>query len=192
LAQPSQTFLEEATDAARGVWALLLGRSDAARYFDFSPRGIVGSFIALVLAAAVSIFGPQVLGVPAPAGAATSAAILAALLFAIQIGAAYVVLQVMGRLDGFTPYLVADNWVNLFVSLFGAVCIVIFGGDVMLLVIGLMSIIIEINIARRIVTLAPAQVAIFIVAQVAAQLIGLLLLGGLVLQSMGPLPPAGG
>ena len=44
-------------------------------------------------------------------------------------------------------------------------------------------------IARRIVTLAPMQIAIFIVAQIAAQLLGLLVLGGVLLQAMGPLPP---
>lgn len=183
----SSTFLQEATDAARGALALVLGRADAARYFDFSPRGVIGSLIALVLAVAVSVFGPQLLGVAAPAGAASSMAILSVLLFALQLGAAYVVLQMMGRLDGFMPYLVADNWVNFFVSLVGALSIVLFGGsDVMLLVVGIISIVVEVNIARRIVTLAPMQIVFFIVAQIVAQLIGLLVLGGLLLQAMGP------
>jgi len=93
----------------------------------------------------------------------------------------------MGRLDGFMPYLVADNWVNFYVSLIGAISIVLLGGsDIMLLVVGLLSIIIEINIARRIVTLAPVQIAIFIVAQVVAQFVGLMVLGGIILQTMGP------
>lgn len=187
--QSSPTFLEEALDAARGAWALVLGRPDVARHFDFSTRGLIGSFIALVLAVGVSVFGPMLLGVPSPAGAATSMTLLSLLLFGLQIGAAYIVLNMMGRLDGFMPYLVADNWVNFFVSVIGAVSIVLIGGsDVLLLAVGLVSIIIEINIARRIVTLAPMQIAIFIVAQVVAQLVGLLVLGGLILQTMGPLP----
>ncbi|ODT73248.1 MAG: hypothetical protein ABS75_00790 [Pelagibacterium sp. SCN 63-23] len=187
MAQPNQTFLQEAASAASGCWALITGRPDAARYFDFSMRGVIGSFIALFLALALSVFGPQLLGVAAPAGAATSAAILAALLFALQLAAAYFVLRSMGRIDGFLPYVVADNWVNFYVSLVGSVSIVLLGGsDVMLLVVGVLSIVIEVNIARRIVTLAPMQIAIFIVVQIVAQLIGLLLLGGLMLQSMGP------
>ncbi|MFC3705092.1 hypothetical protein ACFOOL_10015 [Devosia honganensis] len=187
MAQPNQTFPQEALSAAAGCWALVLGRPDAARHFDFSPRGVLGSFIALLLAVAVSVFGPQLLGVPAPAGAATSAAILAALLFALQLGAAYFTLRAMGRLDGFMPYVVADNWVNFFVSLLGTISVVLLGGsDIMLLVVGIVSIVVEVNIARRIVTLAPMQVAIFIVVQIAAQLAGLLLLGGLMLQAMPP------
>ncbi|MEQ8598493.1 MAG: hypothetical protein RLP98_01095 [Devosia sp.] len=185
--QSSPTFVEEALDAARGAWALVLGRQDAANYFDFSQRGLIGSFIALLLAIAVSVFGPQLLGVGSPTGAAAGMTLLSGLLFALQIGAAYFVLQMMGRLDGFMPYLVADNWVNFYVSLIGAISIVLLGGsDIMLLVVGLLSIIIEINIARRIVTLAPVQIAIFIVAQVVAQFVGLMVLGGIILQTMGP------
>jgi hypothetical protein len=187
LPQSSPTFFEEALDAARGAWALVLGRQDAASYFDFSQRGLIGSFIALLLAIAVSVFGPQLLGVGSPTGAAAGMTLLSGLLFALQIGAAYFVLRMMGRLDGFMPYLVADNWVNFYVSLIGAISIVLLGGsDIMLLVVGVLSIIIEINIARRIVTLAPVQIAIFIVAQVVAQFVGLMVLGGIILQTMGP------
>jgi len=72
LPQSSPTFVEEALDAARGAWALVLGRQDAANYFDFSQRGLIGSFIALVLAIAVSVFGPQLLGVGPASGACYS------------------------------------------------------------------------------------------------------------------------
>lgn len=186
--QSNSSFFDEARNAAQGVWALVLGRQDAARYFDFSPRGLIGSFIALVLAIGVSVFGPQLFGVPTAGGAAASMTLLSAILFGLQIGAAYIVLNMLGRLDGLLPYLVADNWVNFYVSLVGALSLVLLGGsDVMLLVVGVVSIVVEINIARRIVTLAPMQIAIFIVAQVAAQLLGLLFLGGIILQAMGPL-----
>lgn len=176
--------------ALRGCWALVMGRRDASSYFDFSQRGLVGSFIALVLAVGVSVYGPMLMGVPAPAGAAAGMSLMSVLLFGLQIGAAYIVLSLMGRLDGFVPYIVADNWVNFFVSLVGALSIVVLGGsDIMLLVVGLVNIIIEVNIARRIVTLAPIQIVLFIVAQVVAQLLGLLVLGSFLLQAMGPLPP---
>lgn len=186
MSQPFPTFFEEARDAARGAWALVLGRQDAPQYFDFSLRGLIGSLIALVLAIGVSVFGPMLLGVDGPSGAAAGMTLLSALLFGLQIGAAYFVLAMLGRLDGFLPYLVADNWVNFFVSLIGALSIVLLGGsDIMLLVVGVISLVVEVNIARRIVTLAPMQVAMFIVAQVLAQLLGLLVLGGLILQAMG-------
>jgi len=187
LPQSSPTFVEEALDAARGTWALVFGRQDAASYFDFSQRGLIGSFIALLLAVAVSVFGPQLLGAGSPTGAAAGVTLLSALIFAVQIGAAYLVLQMMGRLDGFMPYLVADNWANFYVSLFGLLLSVLLGAsDIMLLVMGVLAIVIEVNIARRIVTLAPVQVAIFIVAQLAANFIGLMILGGFILQTMGP------
>lgn len=186
MAQKNRTFLEEALDAARGSWALVLGRADAARNFDFSPHGLVGSFIALVIALGVSVFGPMLFGIAAPPGSASGTAILAVALFAVQIAAAWLVLRQMGRLDGFVPYLVADNWVNLFVSLFGTLTLGLFGGsDLMLFVAGAISIVIEVNIARRIVTLAPMQIAIFIVAQIAAQLAGIVMLGGLLLGAAG-------
>ena len=174
----------------RGCWALITGRADAARYFDFTQHGLVGSFIALVLATGISVFGPMLLGVPSAPGAATGAALLACLLFALQIAAAYIVLRQMGRLDGLIPFIVADNWVNFTVSLFGTVILVLLGGsEVMLFAVGIISIVIEVNIARRIITLSPMQVATFIVVQIVAQLIGVLILGGIMLGSM-PVPPA--
>lgn len=186
MAQNLPSFLQEALGAGRGTLALLRGRQDAPQYFDFSLRGLIGSFIALLLAIGVSVFGPMVFGMASPSGAAASMTLLSALLFGVQIGAAYFVLAMLGRLDGFLPYLVADNWVNFFVSLVGALSIVLLGGsDIMLLVVGVVSLVIEVNIARRILTLAPMQVAMFIVAQIVAQLLGLLVLGGILLQAIG-------
>jgi hypothetical protein len=191
LAYQNQTFLEEATSAIQGCWALIIGRQDAARFFDFTQRGLIGSFIALVLATGISVFGPALLGVPSLPGAATSATMLAALLFALQIGAAYLVLRQMGRLDGLVPFMVADNWVNFVVSSVGTIILVLVGGsDVMLFAVGIISIVVEVNIARRILTLSPMQVATFIVVQIVAQLIGVLILGGILLQSMPSVPPA--
>ncbi len=185
MAYQNQTFLEEAMSAVRGSWALITGRPESARYFDFTQRGLVGSFIALVLATGISVFGPMLLGVPSQGGAATGAVMLAVMLFALQIAAAYIVLRQMGRLDGLVPFIVADNWVNFVVSLFGTVVLVLLGGsEVMLLAVGIVSIVIEVNIARRIITLSPLQVATFIVVQIVAQLIGVLILGGIMLGSM--------
>ncbi|WP_268904374.1 hypothetical protein [Devosia aurantiaca] len=37
MAYQNQTFIEEAVNAARGCWALIIGRADAARAISISP-----------------------------------------------------------------------------------------------------------------------------------------------------------
>lgn len=178
--QESSTFIDELIDAARGCFALLRGKSEAANYFDFSQRGLIGSFIAFLIASAMGAFGAQLFGAQGAPGAATQALILGGILFVVQLGVSYLVLRQMGRTDGFVPFIVADNWATFFTSILSLV-LVLFGGpnDAVILAIGVVVIIVEINIARRVVTLAPAQIAIFIVAQVAASALGLILLGGM-------------
>lgn len=185
MAQKSSTFLDELANAARGCFALLTGNRQAATYFDFGQRGLVGSIIAFLIASALGAFGSQLLGMPSPPGAATQALILGGVLFLLQLGVCYLVLRQMGRLDGFIPFLVADNWATFFTSILSLLLIVFGGpGDVVIIAIGLVVIIVEVNIARLIVTLAPLQIAIFIIAQVVASALGLLLLGGML-----PAPP---
>ena len=181
MAQKSSTFLDELVNAARGCFALLTGNRQAVTWFDFSQRGLVGSLIAFVIASALGAFGSQLFGMPSAPGVATQALIQGALLFVIQVGVSYLVLRWMGRLDGFLPFLVADNWATFFTSIL-ALGLVMFGGpaDVVVVAIGIMVIIVEINIARLIVTLAPGQIAIFIGAQLIVSVLALLLLGGMV------------
>lgn len=180
LPQPT-SITQELAAAARGFAALLTGNRHAADHFDFSQRGLVGSFIALILASAITAFGPGLLGVAAEPGTATRSIILGAALFLLQIGVVYFVLRQMGRLDGFIPYLVADNWASLFIALLTVLVLRLIGaGDFTLLAIGLIAIIIEVNIARVIVTLAPMQIVIFIGAQFAAQFLGVLILASLI------------
>jgi hypothetical protein len=181
LAQKSSTFLDELVNAARGCFALLTGDRQAATYFDFSQRGLVGSIIAFVIASALGAYGSQLFGIPSPPGAATQALIQGGILFLIQVGVCYLVLRQMGRLDGFVPFLVADNWATFFTSIL-ALALVLFGGpaDIVIIAIGIVVIIVEVNIARLIVTLAPGQIAIFIVAQLVVSALALVMLGGVV------------
>lgn len=113
--------------------------------------------------------------------AATQAVILGGMLFVIQFAVSYLVLRQMGRLDGFVPFLVADNWATFFTSIL-SLGLLLSGlpADVVIIAIGIVVIIVEINIARLIVTLPPLQIAMFIVAQLVGSGIGLLLLGGMV------------
>ncbi|MET3898762.1 hypothetical protein ABIB57_002714 [Devosia sp. UYZn731] len=181
MSQNSSTFLDELVDAARGCFALLTGNRQAPTHFDFSQRGLIGSFIAFVVASALGAFGPQLFGVPSAPGAATQAVILGGMLFVIQFAVSYLVLRQMGRLDGFVPFLVADNWATFFTSIL-SLGLLLSGlpADVVIIAIGIVVIIVEINIARLIVTLPPLQIAMFIVAQLVGSGIGLLLLGGMV------------
>jgi hypothetical protein len=181
LSQKSSTFLDELVNAARGCFALLTGNRQAASHFDFSQRGLAGAFIAFLIATALGAFGSQLFGIQSAPGAATQAVILGGILFLIQLAISYLVLRQMGRLDGFVPFLVADNWATLFTSIL-SMALLLFGGpaEVVIIAIGIVVIIVEINIARLIVTLAPLQIALFIVAQLVGSAIGLLLLGGTV------------
>jgi hypothetical protein len=184
---PSQTtILEEMTAAWRGLLALITGDRKAATYFDFSLRGLAGSFIAFLAITAVNSTLPVALGLNGPAASIGRSVLMVTVLFALQIGFAAIVLRQLKRLDGLVPYLVADNWATFFITLAStALALVGFSGDVTLIAIGILVIVVEINIARLIVTLSALQIAMFLVAQLVGVAIGLLLIGAIF-----PLSPA--
>jgi hypothetical protein len=180
------TLFEEMRAAARGLVALITGDRKAATYFDFSQRGLAGSFIAFLAITGLNATLPVVVGFSGPAASISRSVLMVAILFALQIGFSAIVLRQLGRLDGMVPYLVADNWATFFVTLGStALALVGFSGDISLIAIGVLVIVIEINIARLIVTLSPLQIAMFLVAQLVGVSIGLLLIG-----VMFPLSPA--
>lgn len=162
--------------AGRGVVGLLMGDRQAGAYFDFSPRGLAGSFIALFLVTALNAVLPIILG--SENESITHNVITVALLFALQLGFTVIVLRQVGRLDGLTPYLVADNWATFFLTLISAaIAAAGLANDVTLVMLGIVVIFIEVNIARLIVTLPPLQIAMFIIAQLVGVSIGLALIG---------------
>ncbi len=166
MAQPNQTFFEEALNAARGCWALIIGRQDAGGWFDFSQRGLIGSLAAVLLALLVAGFGPMLLGLSVPAGAPTQSIFMNGALFLAQAAMAFIALRQMGRQDGFVPYLVASNWVT-FVSGLVLLSSLLLGeaGLVVLLGVVIMAIATFINIGRFIVTLKPMQILLLFVSQ---------------------------
>lgn len=180
------TIIEELTAAARGVVALIMGDRQAARFFDFSPRGLVGSFIAFLAITGINAALPFALGMNGPAASIARSVVMVTILFALQIGFSAIVLRQLKRLDGLVPYLVADNWSTFFITL-GSTALALTGlaGDLTLIAVGILVIVVEINIARLIVTLSPLQIAMFLVAQLVGVSIGLLLIG-----VMFPLSPA--
>ncbi len=178
------TFLEELMAAGRGVIGLLVGDRKAGGAFDFSYRGLAGSFIALLVVTALNAVLPVMLGQRDPGGIGRTV-IIVAILFVLQLAFSAIVLRQLKRLDGLVPYLVADNWATFFVSLIAAaISAAGINGDPVTIVFVIVGIIIQVNIARLIVTLAPLQIAMFIVAQLVGVLIGLVLIG-----MVFPLPP---
>jgi hypothetical protein len=178
------TFLEELMAGGRGMLGLLIGDKQSGSYFDFSRRGLYGSFIAFLAVTALNALVPTMLGQGDPGGIGRSIAMVA-ILFVLQVAFSAIVLRQINRLDGLVPYLVADNWATFFVTAASSI-VGIFGpaGDFGLVVAALLVLVIEINIARLIVTLSRWQIAMFLVAQVVGVLIGLMVIG-----SIFPLPP---
>lgn len=171
------SLIEELLYAGRGTFQLLLGRRDASHNFDLSPRGLTGSFVVFLAAAAFNAYLPKLMGAE-NAPAATQAILFVLVLYGVQAGAAALVLRAFGRSDGFIPYLVCDNWATFFMSVISA--LMVFGGlngDLALVVLGIIVIVIEINIARLIVTLRPLQIFGFLVAQMIGVFVGLIIIG---------------
>jgi hypothetical protein len=178
------TFIEELMAAGRGVLALVVGDRRAGSYFDLSQRGLVGSFIAFLLVTGLNAVLPVLIGAK-PEGGIARAILMVGILFVLQVAFSAIVLRQLKRLDGLVPYLVADNWATFFMTLISsALAAAGVNGDWTLVVLGIAVIVIEVNIARLIVTLSPLQIAMFIVAQLVGVSIGLAIIGFAF-----PLPP---
>jgi hypothetical protein len=183
LAQQQSTFAEEMMAAGRGVIGLLTGDRQSGSYFDLSHRGLAGSFIALLLITALNAVLPIILG--SEGDSIARGVITVALLFVLQLGFSVIVLRQVNRMDGLVPYLVADNWATFFLTLISAALAAAgLANDFTLVVLGVVVIIVEVNIARLIVTLPPLQIAMFLIAQLVGVSIGLVLISFLF-----PLPP---
>lgn len=188
MANPTSTFLDETIAAARGCLALLIGNRQASNWFDFSIRGLVGSLIAmLVTTAFMAFFGAYMLGMPTIAGEATRTLIGSIILVGINAGVTWLLLRKYGRLDGFVPFLVADSWVRAVASIVSMMVIVISGqSEFVTFAVGLAVLVLDVNIGRLIVTLPAGRIAILVIVQLVASVVGLLLL--MALGIVAPLP----
>ena len=179
--------------AMRGYLALLLGRREAPGHFDFSQRGLVGSFIAVLIGIGLTTLQPQPLGEPAAAGASIAVVVFASLIVGVQFGVAWFVLRLLGRGDGLVPFMVVQNWGTLFQAILGEAIFIGLGppiamegdvpqltsGSLPLMVLAIAVIIVTINVARLILTLRPLHVALFVGAQFGAMLVLPPMLGAL-------------
>lgn len=184
--QPTSTIIEEMVAAARGIAAVTVGDRRAPSYFDFSLRGLAGSFIAFLVATAFGAYLPTFIG-RADTGLPTSRLILmAGLLFAAQLGFSALALRQIKRLDGLLPYLVADNWAAFYVTALSSILMLVgLPSTIAIGIVDILVLVIEINIARVIVMLGPWQIAMLLIAQLVGVCVGLLVIALVV-----PLPAA--
>lgn len=172
------SFLQEVASAGRGVLALIVGDRKASQYFDLSRRGLIGSFIGLLIVTFMSALLPLAM---APEGYSIGRSVtVAVVLFAFQVAFAAIVLRQLKRLDSLQAYVIADNWASVFISLGQlALSFVGFQGELAFLALAILVLVVEINIARLIVTLSPLQIAMFMIAQVVGVTIALLVVGSI-------------
>jgi hypothetical protein len=166
----ANTFWSEAVSAARGVGGLIVGDREVARRFELTTQGLAGSFAALLVVMGIGAGLPLLLGFH---GLVLRAVVIFAISFVLQVGCAALALRQVKRLDGFVPYLVADNWASVCVTLGGLVLSLLgVPNEIIGFPVGVLMIVIAVNIGRLIIKLQPMQVAMFTVAQVVGYLLG--------------------
>jgi hypothetical protein len=173
----SNDIWNEVASAARGVAALVIGDRRAGSYFDFSDRGLVGSFIAFLVIALINTGAPLLLGIPGASGTVFRAVVTVVIVLGLQIGAAAIVLRQLKRSDVLVPYIVADNWATFFLTIATTVLgLVGVGGELLLVATGIVIIIVMVNIARLILTLTVWQIVTFLVVQLISGIVALMVL----------------
>lgn len=171
------TLIEELTRAARGVAGLVIGDRKAPGYFDFSQRGLYGSFIAYLLILALNAYAPILAGVPDSQGTVLRATLSNLILYGAQVAACALALRQLDRSSSFVPYLVANNWASFFFVVIALLVGLTSGGvGITLLILGILIIVVEINIARLVIGLTAMKVVLFLVAQLVGGGVGLLLI----------------
>lgn len=163
-------LIDEALAAGRGVAGLVTGDREVGRHFDLTVRGLLGSLIALLLITAASAYLPVLMGRP---GGVLRGILGYGLLVSMQVGFSAIALLQLKRLDGFVPYLTADNWASVYVTIASTALSLMGVSDEFLSVpIAVLVIVIAVNIGRLIVRLEPLQVAMFVIAQMVGAVVG--------------------
>lgn len=174
------SFAQEVISAADGSWRLLIGRREAPGYFTTDLRGLVSSFLALLVVVAITLV---LNALTAPADfPLTSFDIFSsnALLYLAMTGASWVALKFLGKQDMFIPYLAVDNWINAVLQIALALLGLINPqGDFVLLIALVAGLAARINNARLVVGLKAGGIVILIIAQMIGILIGLMFVGSI-------------
>tara|TARA_R110002051_G_scaffold321099_2_gene407859 strand:+ start:646 stop:1248 length:603 start_codon:yes stop_codon:yes gene_type:complete len=197
VAERGLTLLEEAGRAVGGMLRLVLGRRDATSRFDFSQRGLAGSFIALIVAfvvfTAITGMGAAVRQTMSPTGQL----FIIGTLVAARFVALRISLPRLDALHAFRPVMVASNWVNAIAvgGLVAATFCLAFVGALMLgptagetlvaiiltlwVAIAIATFVAEVNILRLVAALGGGEIVMVLAAQVFALILAIFILAQL-------------
>ena len=197
MAERGLTLLEEAGRAVGGMLRLVLGRRDATSRFDFSQRGLAGSFIALIVAfvvfTAITGMGAAVRQTMSPTGQL----FIIGTLVAARFVALRISLPRLDALHAFRPVVVASNWVNAIAvgGLVAATFCLAFVGALMLgptagetlvaiiltlwVAIAIATFVAEVNILRLVAALGGGEIVMVLAAQVFALILAIFILAQL-------------
>ncbi len=180
------TIIDEMTASARGVVALLIGDKRAVGYFDFSQRGLAGSFIVMLFLVGFQAGMSMLVGGSPPSLSVYREVTILVAGVGSSMAATAMFLRQIGRLDRFAPYLTAHNWATFFMVVTATVLLLIgFPPSIILLALFAGGLTAHINIGRLLVELSPLQIFVLFVVQVIGVLIGLVVYGIIL-----PLSPA--
>lgn len=176
-------LIEEMMAAGRGIIAVLIGDKRAAGYFDFSLRGLIGSFIAVVAVTALAGYLPIFVSKPSEDETLVPVALVIlsdAVTLAAQIAAVAILLRQIRRLDLLVPFLVANNWWTfaftlLLVALLAAGVTVPFATPAIFYPWLAVNLLLVINVGRLILHLTGAQIALLVLATASGFLVGSLI-----------------
>lgn len=157
----------------RGVLALVVGDRNAGSFFDFGQRGVVTSFLPLLILMGLQIVASMALGLPTPGGFARSI-IETVVAYGAIMGGTGLLLRALSRQDVLWPFLVVFNWSNVGLTVL-LVISMLTGFTPALFLLVVVAMIISINIGRLIMTLRPVQIALLIGVQVVGLFAALLL-----------------
>lgn len=194
------TLFEEAIRAVGGIRRLLLGRPDALARFDFSQRGLAGSFIPLVLAFVAFVAFMGLGSTPGQTLSAASQLFICGALVSARFVALRLVLPRLDALHAFRPVLTASNWSNaialaaillatLVVAFVGALILGPDSGSTLVNIVlviwaalALATFTVEINILRLVAGLRGGEVVMVLAAQVFALILAIFILAQLPLR----------
>ena len=125
----------------------------------------------------LNAYAPILLGVPDSQGTVLRVALSNILVYVAQIASCALALRQLDKRSSFVPYLVANNWASFFFVVIALLVGTTSGGvGITLLILGILVIVVEVNIARLVIGLTAMKVVFFLVAQLVGGGIGLLLL----------------
>lgn len=185
--QATPTFQQETQSALQGGLRLLMGKRDAAQFFYFDRRGLVSSFIALVVTIGISLALSAFSHDSEMVVSSFNLLFTNVALYGVLTLVTFIVLTAFGKQDRFIPYLVVDNWLNAIMS-FGLAFIGLMdtSGQITLFLALILGLIVRVNNARLIVELKIWQIVVLMLAQGVGVMLAMGTLTGILMPEMIP------